>query len=160
MDVMTPEQRSWNMSQIKGKSTKIEVLIRSALHRNGFRFRVNQSDLPGKPDIVLSKYKAIILVHGCFWHYHGCRYSIIPETRHDWWKDKLSANKERDVRIIKELTSLGWRVLVVWECAIKYASNESLKKTLEGIEYWIKSDAEYGSIPSTSDCQENEREQQ
>ncbi|MDD2230681.1 MAG: very short patch repair endonuclease [Candidatus Cloacimonetes bacterium] len=139
------------MSQIKGKNTKIEILIRSALHRNGFRFRVNQSDLPGKPDIVLSKYKAIILVHGCFWHYHGCRYSKIPETRHDWRKNKLSANKERDIRINKELNSLGWRVLIVWECAIKYASKESLKKTLERIESWINSDAECGNIASADD---------
>jgi DNA mismatch endonuclease (patch repair protein) len=139
------------MSQIKGKNTKIEILIRSALHRNGFRFRVNQSDLPGKPDIVLSKYKAIILVHGCFWHYHGCRYSKIPETRHNWWKDKLSANKGRDIRIIKELTTLGWRVLIVWECAIKYASKESLKKTLERIESWINSDAECANIASADD---------
>lgn len=148
MDILTPDRRSWNMSRIRSKNTSIEMLIRSALHRRGFRYRVNQSNLPGKPDIVLKKHRAIIFINGCFWHFHGCKNSKIPEARHNWWQEKLTLNRERDKSNITSLLHNGWRVLIVWECAIKHASKDSLQKTLERIECWIKSSSEYGYIDS------------
>lgn len=135
MDVLTPEQRKWNMSQIKGKNTRIEILVRSALHRNGFRYRINQPDLPGKPDIVLKKYNAIIFIHGCFWHYHGCKYSKIPESRSDWWKQKLLSNRDRDVKTQDILKAHGWRVLIVWECDLKHV--EGFSAIIDQIKNWL-----------------------
>lgn len=107
------------MSGIKGKNTKPELLLRSALHAQGFRFRIQRKDLPGKPDIVLPKYKTIIFVHGCFWHRHpGCKYAYTPKSNVEFWKNKLEGNVARD-RITKEkLEALQWRVLIIWECQI------------------------------------------
>lgn len=107
------------MSGIKGKNTKPELLLRSALHAQGFRFRIQRKDLPGKPDIVLPKYKTIIFVHGCFWHRHpGCKYAYTPKSNVEFWTNKLEGNVTRD-RITKEkLEALQWRVLIIWECQI------------------------------------------
>ena len=120
MDRLTPEKRSWNMSRIKSKDTTPERIVRSFLHRNGFRFRLHVTDLPGKPDIVLPKYKTVIEVRGCFWHQHqGCKEGKIPKTRYDWWKAKLNTNTERDQKNIQALATMGWKVLIIWQCFLK-----------------------------------------
>ncbi len=108
------------MAGIRGKNTKPERVIRSALHSAGFRYRVHVSDLPGKPDLVFPKYKAVVLVHGCFWHRHpGCWWSTNPSSNSDFWEAKFAENELRDAKNIRDLRSLGWRVAVVWECALR-----------------------------------------
>ena len=120
VDSLSPEKRSWNMGRISGKNTKPELAVRSMLHRMGFRFRVNKKELPGKPDIVLTKYKTIVFVHGCFWHRHkNCRDASTPKTRTDFWQKKFDSNVVRDKRNIYSLDQMGWRVIVVWECELK-----------------------------------------
>jgi DNA mismatch endonuclease, patch repair protein len=122
VDKLTPERRSWNMSRIRSKNTKPELIVRSLLHRMGFRFRVNRKDLPGKPDIVLPKYMAVIFVHGCFWHRHtGCKGATTPSTRREFWEKKFKANTDRDKRNRRELKKAGWNVIVLWECDVKAA---------------------------------------
>lgn len=124
-DVHEPETRSYNMSQIRGKDTKPEMLVRRFLHSNRFRYRLHLKDLPGKPDLVLPKYNSVVLVHGCFWHVHeGCEYFKIPGTRTEWWKDKLYGNKDRDEANIDQLKDMGWDVIVIWECELKQGSQE------------------------------------
>lgn len=123
-DVHEPEVRSYNMSQIKGKNTKPELMVRKFLHAKGFRYNLHGKykgkTLPGKPDLVLPKYKTVIFVHGCFWHAHeGCKYFKIPETRTEFWKDKLYGNKARDEEHQKQLKEMGWKVIVVWECEVR-----------------------------------------
>lgn len=120
MDIWTIEKRSEVMSRIRGKNTKPEMILRSQLFKLGFRFRVHHKDLPGKPDIVLPKYKTVIFVHGCFWHYHkDCREGRIPSTNSIFWEEKLLKNVEKDKRHIEALKEGGWNVIVVWECEIE-----------------------------------------
>ncbi|MDZ8118198.1 very short patch repair endonuclease [Pontiella agarivorans] len=123
MDHLTPEQRSENMRRIKGKHTKPELFVRSLLHQAGYRFTVNgpkNRKLPGKPDIVLPKYKAVIFVHGCFWHRHpGCKGSTTPKTRTEWWQAKFDRNVSNDRKNQKRLKEMGWNVVVVWECELR-----------------------------------------
>jgi len=117
VDVHTPEQRSRNMAAIRGKDTKPEKIVRSLLHSMGYRFRLHQKDLPGKPDIVLPKHKLVIFVHGCFWHCHNCRYGkVTPATRAAFWRSKRQGTVESDLKRIEQLEANGWRVLTVWEC--------------------------------------------
>ncbi|WP_348679886.1 very short patch repair endonuclease [Alcanivorax profundi] len=118
-DVVDKATRSRMMAGIKGKDTKPEMLIRSELHRRGFRFRKNVKDLPGKPDIVLPKYKAVIMVNGCFWHGHGCHLFKWPSSRPGFWREKIEGNKCRDMKKLMALNEMGWRTCVVWECSIK-----------------------------------------
>lgn len=119
-DVHDIKTRSFNMSQIKGKDTKPEILIRKFLFSKGFRYRINDKKLPGKPDIVLTKYKIVIFVHGCFWHGHeNCKYFVIPKTRTDWWLKKIARNKQLDCNNLQVLRELGWKVLTVFECELK-----------------------------------------
>ncbi len=123
MDRMTPEQRSRCMSRIKGKNTKPERVVRSFLHRSGFRFRLHRKDLPGCPDIVLPKYRTVIFVHGCFWHRHpGCPRTTTPKTNVEFWGKKFAENVARDERNRQALVELGWNVVVIWECEIKDGS--------------------------------------
>jgi DNA mismatch endonuclease, patch repair protein len=132
-DTVSKEQRSLNMSLIRSKNTKPEVFVRSVLHHLGFRFRKNVKTLPGKPDIVLPKYKTAIFVHGCFWHQHnGCKRSTIPKSNIDYWKPKLIGNTQRDIQHKSELKKLGWNVFVIWECETKKADEliEKLKTIL------------------------------
>lgn len=120
MDRLTPSQRSSLMSKVRGKNTRPEEIVRSLLHRMGFRFRLHRKYLPGTPDIILPKYRTVIFVHGCFWHRHpGCKKASTPQTNTSFWKKKLARNVERDAEIARELTQNGWRVLVVWECELK-----------------------------------------
>jgi DNA mismatch endonuclease, patch repair protein len=122
MDILTKEKRSWNMSRILCKDTKPEKIVRSALHKSGFRFRLHAKGLIGKPDIVLPRYHAVIFVHGCFWHRHpGCKYAYTPKTRKAFWKNKFKENIDRFSLVKRKLDKLGWRVIVLWECEIKFA---------------------------------------
>ena len=119
-DRITKEQRSRNMSHVRGKNTKIEVKVRSYLFWKGFRFRKNDHRLPGTPDVVLPKYKTVIFVNGCFWHQHpGCKKATIPETNHDFWEKKLSSNVVNDKLDRDALEAMGWKVITVWECELK-----------------------------------------
>lgn len=119
VDIVTPEVRSRMMSRIRGRNTRPEVALRKALHRRGFRFRLNAKKLPGSPDIVLPKWKTVLFVHGCYWHRHpGCRKATTPSSNAEFWTEKFRQNVERDARNIRDLREAGWRVGVVWECAI------------------------------------------
>ncbi len=123
MDRLTPEKRSWNMSRIKSKDTTPERIVRSFLHRNGFRFRLHVKNLPGKPDIVLSKYKTVIEVRGCFWHRHnGCKDATMPSTHTEFWQKKFAENVVRDQRSEQALKELGWQVIIIWECEVERKS--------------------------------------
>lgn len=135
-DVHSPETRSFNMSQIKGKNTKPEELVRRYLFSRGFRYRKNVNTLPGKPDIVLPKYKTCIFVNGCFWHKHkGCRYFVWPKNNAEFWKKKITGNAERDLRQQNELRLLGWNVVVIWECELK---KDRFNETMASIEDKIR----------------------
>ena len=119
-DHLSKAQRSWNMSRIKGRDTTPERTLRSLLHRAGFRFRLHDTKLPGRPDLVLPKYRAAVFVHGCFWHRHqGCKNAANPKTNVDFWQEKFRGTVERDRRNAAALTALGWRLIVVWECELK-----------------------------------------
>ena len=119
-DVHSPEIRSYNMSRIRNKDTKPELIVRKHLFNNGFRYRLHDKKLPGKPDIVLSKYKTVIFIHGCFWHGHeGCKFFVVPKTRTDWWLKKIEGNKLKDVENFNKLCGLGWKVLSIFECELK-----------------------------------------
>jgi DNA mismatch endonuclease (patch repair protein) len=119
-DLLTPQRRSWNMSRIRSAHTKPEMLLRSSLHRMGFRFRVQCKGLPGRPDIVLPKYHTVIFVHGCFWHQHpGCIEAVRPKTNETYWTAKLESNMKRDKKNCRALRCQGWRVLKYWECEIE-----------------------------------------
>ena len=119
MDVHNAQQRSFNMSRIRGKDTKPEIMIREWLWANGLRYRINKKDLPGKPDIVLPKFNTVIFVHGCFWHRHSCQLAATPGTRRDFWLLKLNKNAQRDKSNYEKLLAKGWRVAIIWECALK-----------------------------------------
>ena len=114
------EQRSRNMSAIKSKNTKPEIAVRKLLHSMGYRFRLHRKDLPGSPDIVLPKYKTVIFVHGCFWHRHeNCKYASTPKTRKEFWNKKFNDNILRDKKNLEILSSLGWKIIIIWECEIR-----------------------------------------
>lgn len=137
MDVFTKEKRSSIMANVKGKNTKPELIVRSTLHRMGYRFRLHRKDLPGNPDIVLPKYKKVIFVHGCFWHGHEeCSKSKRPATNKTFWNKKLDGNIRRDAAKLKELKECGWEPLVVWECQVKDSDRlvEMLANFLKGNE--------------------------
>ncbi len=119
-DVHSKETRSYNMSRIRSKNTKPEMLVRKFLHENGFRYRLHVKNLPGKPDIVLPKYKTVIFVNGCFWHGHeGCKYYVVPKTRTEWWLDKIGKNIKNHEKAEKELMALSWNILNIWCCGLK-----------------------------------------
>lgn len=115
-DIVSAEKRSQMMAGIKGKNTRPEMLVRRALHHRGFRFRLHRHELPGRPDIVLPRYKAVIFVNGCFWHGHNCKYFKLPATNTEFWREKIGANQERDTLKAKQLIDLGYKVISVWEC--------------------------------------------
>ena len=133
-DRITPEKRSWNMSRIKGKDTKIEVEVRSWLFSRGFRFRKNDKRYPGKPDIVLPKYKTVIFINGCFWHRHaGCKYATTPKTRTEFWLEKFERNIRNDEIHRQQLEDMGWKVITIWECQLKRNSFETTLNSVENM---------------------------
>lgn len=130
-DIHSKETRSFNMSRITAKDTKPELLVRKYLFSKGFRYRVNVKDLPGKPDIVLPKYRTVIFIHGCFWHGHeDCKYFVIPKTRTEWWTEKIRKNTERDKKVHTELKAISWNIMTIWECQLKAQKRQ---QTLVGI---------------------------
>lgn len=130
MDRLSRSHRSWNMSRIKSRDTSTELTVRSVLHDMGYRFRLHRKDLPGKPDIVLPKYRTVIFVHGCFWHRHTeCKYAYTPKSNVEFWEKKFKANVERDQNNNRILQELGWRIIVIWECQTQ---------NLEPLKYLLK----------------------
>ncbi len=134
-DVHDEKTRSYNMSRIRAKDTKPELLVRKYLHSQGLRFRLHVKELPGKPDIVLPKYRSVVQVYGCFWHKHeGCKYFVVPKTRTEWWVEKISKTALKDIENVKKLNELGWKTFVVWECELKNDQREyTLKKLYDAI---------------------------
>jgi len=133
-DVHDKKTRSFNMSRIRGKDTKPEILVRKFLHSKGLRYRLHDKNIPGKPDLVLKKFNTVVFIHGCFWHGHeNCKYFKLPETRKEWWKEKIEKNKERDLKNIKKLKEFGWNVIVIWECQLKENKNNTLLSVLRKI---------------------------
>ena len=141
-DVVDSATRSRMMSGIRGRNTKPEILIRSLLHRHGFRFRLHARDLPGKPDIVLPRYHAVIFVHGCFWHGHDCPLFKWPDTRPDFWRDKIGRNQANDQKAQEALLASGWRVSVVWECAIRGAG-KNIEAVAQCLADWLQGSAPF-----------------
>ena len=120
MDHLSQSRRSWNMSRIRGRDTKPELAVRSALHRMGYRFRLHRADLPGKPDIILPKFKTVLFVHGCYWHRHSrCKLASMPKSRQKFWREKFTETVRRDRKNKAALKRLGWRVGIIWECQIR-----------------------------------------
>jgi len=131
MDSLTPEKRSWNMSQIPSNDTKLEEFVRKAMFSKGLRYRKNVKALPGKPDIVFSKYTTVVFVNGCFWHMHeGCKAGRVPKSNVEFWENKLLRNKERDQENYKKLNDAGWRVIVLWECELKPSNRQATLEKL------------------------------
>lgn len=145
-DVVDSQTRSRMMAGIKGKNTRPEILVRSALHRRGFRFKLHDKNLPGKPDLVLLKYKAVINIHGCFWHGHDCKFFKVPSTRTDFWLSKINGNRSRDGLQKEALLEQGWRVLTVWECALRGKKADTLQLTIDSISAWLTSKSPIASI--------------
>lgn len=139
-DIVSRNERSAMMSGIRGKNTRPERLVRQALFRRGFRYRLHTKGLPGKPDLVLKKYRAVIFVNGCFWHRHDCHLFKWPSTRVNFWKEKLDGNAGRDSRNMAALRKAGWRTCVVWECALKGKVKLSIDAIIDRIDSWLKSD--------------------
>jgi DNA mismatch endonuclease (patch repair protein) len=129
------------MSRIRGKDTKPEMLLRRKLHVAGLRFRLHAAQLPGKPDMVFPKYRAIILIHGCFWHGHDCPLFRLPETRPEFWAKKISGNRKRDLRNAKALQLAGWRLLTVWECSLKGPGRRPVPQAIDYCIKFIKGEA-------------------
>jgi DNA mismatch endonuclease, patch repair protein len=148
MDVLTPQQRSHCMSRITGKNTRPEILIRSALFALGLRYRLHRRDLPGTPDLVFPKYKAVILIHGCFWHGHACGLFVVPATNTEFWIKKIGGNQQRDRDKSNQLKRLVWRVFTVWECAMRGVSQQPKESIAEKICKWLKGSSNIGEIPS------------
>jgi DNA mismatch endonuclease, patch repair protein len=139
-DVHDPATRSRNMAAVRARDTKPELMIRKALHGAGLRYRLNVRDLPGKPDIVLPRYRAVVFVHGCFWHRHECDLFRWPESRIVFWREKLDANAARDVKAADALEEAGWRQAVIWECAVKGRKKRDFQDTMQRLIAWIRSD--------------------
>ena len=151
-DVVSPEVRSRMMSGIRSKDTRPEVKIRKALHASGFRYRLHKKDIPGKPDIVLPRYRAAIFVHGCFWHGHGCHLFKWPSTRPEFWANKIGGNQERDIALRKSLGETSWRHLIIWECAIKGKTRIDFDQLVWKISEWVTGSSREGEISGETIC--------
>ena len=141
-DVLTPEQRRLNMSRIRGRDTRPELILRRGLHALGLRFRLHRKDLPGKPDLVFPGHRAVILVHGCFWHWHGCPMFKWPATRREFWREKIASNRQRDQVTLGGLRAAGWRVVVVWECALRGPGRQTVEDVVDRCEGFVRSSDE------------------
>lgn len=149
-DVVSSEVRSKMMSGIRGKNTKPELLIRKGLHKKGFRYTLHRSDLPGKPDLTLAKYNAVVFVHGCFWHKHNCHLFKKPSTRVEFWESKLEKNVIIDSKAVEALTRAGWRIAIVWECALKGKHKRDIDYVIDKCNAWLLSKKKYLEIKGTS----------
>jgi DNA mismatch endonuclease (patch repair protein) len=145
-DVLTPEQRRLNMSRIRGRDTKPELLLRRGLHARGLRFRLHRNDLPGCPDLVFPRFRVAVFVHGCFWHGHKCPIFKWPGTRTAFWRRKIEGNTERDRRVQAALVENEWRVLVIWECALRGPQRRPVADVLDEIVRWFSTDETAGVI--------------
>lgn len=150
MDIVTEDQRKHMMASVRSKNTKIELDIRRCLFKKGYRYRLYNENLPGKPDLTFAKYSAVIFIHGCFWHQHKCDRSKLPKTRRAWWKNKLSGNQKRDRAVVNDLKKLGWRVMIIWECAVRKSGidkNVALDRILVKTTRFLDSDIKYLEYP-------------
>jgi DNA mismatch endonuclease (patch repair protein) len=145
-DVVSAETRSRMMSGIRSENTIPEMTVRKGLHARGFRFRLHYPGLPGKPDLVFPKYRAVIFVHGCFWHAHECTLFKWPATRADFWKEKIGKNRQHDLLVMDELALQGWRVLLVWECALKGKERRPIDEIVDSCAEWLLSSSTKGEI--------------
>lgn len=145
-DIVDPETRSRMMSGIKAKNTKPELMVRKALHARGFRYRLHDPKVAGKPDMVFPKLKAVIFVNGCFWHGHDCYLHKLPATRREFWKAKIERNRQRDDTVRKTLQDTGWRVLTIWECALRGREKIGLDAVVDHVVGWLPSDADSAEI--------------
>lgn len=145
-DVVSPEVRSRMMAGIRSTNTRPEIAIRRALHAKGLRFRLHAANVPGKPDLVLPKYRAAVFVHGCFWHGHDCPLFRLPATRPEFWQAKIDRNRTRDAVVAASLRQTGWRQLLIWECAMRGRSRIGLEATADRATAWIRSDLPAGAI--------------
>ena len=148
-DIVDAATRSRMMAGIRASDTKPELLIRRGLHRLGFRFRLHGKDLPGKPDLILPRYRAAIFVHGCFWHGHDCPLFRLPGTRTEFWKAKIERNRARDHEVTEALASIGWRQLTVWECAMRGKGRMEPDELLDTITAWLTGQSESAAIRGT-----------
>lgn len=140
VDIVPASVRSRMMSGIKGKNTRPELVIRSALHKRGFRFRLHRNDLPGKPDLVFTRHNAVLFVHGCFWHGHDCHMFHWPKSREGFWREKIGKNALRDQQQRKALVDAGWRIGIIWECALKGKTRLPFDSVVDQCTTWLKSD--------------------
>lgn len=145
-DVVDAATRSRMMAGIRATNTKPEMVVRRGLHLLGFRYRLHNRQLPGKPDLALPRYRAVIFVHGCFWHGHDCPLFRWPSSRPDFWREKIEGNRARDVRAEHALLASGWRVLKIWECSLKGATRIGVEKTISRAADWLRSDEPEGEI--------------
>jgi DNA mismatch endonuclease, patch repair protein len=150
MDTVDRETRSKIMASVGQKDTGAELLLRRALHKAGLRYRLHDRSLPGSPDLVFSRFRAAIFVHGCYWHSHGCYRSTVPKSRRDFWSAKFLANQSRDERNARVLREGGWRVLTVWECALRGKTSRSTAAIAKRVEEWLESWESVGEIAGTA----------
>lgn len=155
VDVVNRATRSRMMSGIKDKNTRPELLIRQGLHRLGFRYSLHNKKLPGKPDMVFSKYKAVIFIHGCFWHAHKCHLFKWPKTRPEFWREKIGGNARRDEQQKQALEKLGWRILVIWECALKGKNKLPLNEVIHTTANWLQFDNQNAELVGTTTKRRN-----
>ncbi len=148
-DIVAPHIRSRMMAGIRGRDTKPEITLRHHLHRAGFRYRVHAAGIPGRPDLVFPKYNAIIFAHGCFWHGHDCALFRWPASRQEFWREKITGNVTRDASTRARLLGMGWRVLVVWECALKGSGRLPLGLVIDQVAAWLRSDGQNTEIRGT-----------
>lgn len=149
-DIVSKETRSRMMSSVRAENTRLELEVRRRLFALGFRYRLHGRDLPGTPDMVFPKHRAVLFVHGCFWHYHGCHLSALPSTRRSWWKEKLERSRTRDSEAVSKLRDLGWRILVIWECSFRQAGRDrgaGLDRVAERAGSFLKSGETLLEIP-------------
>lgn len=146
-DVHTTAVRSKNMAAIKARNTRPEMLVRKALHKAGFRYRLHVANLPGKPDLMFPRYKAVVFVQGCFWHQHQCAMFHWPKTRTEWWRQKISANRKHDEAVQDKLRELGWRVMLVWECALTGKNKMPVDQLTVDISDWLRNGTTFAELP-------------
>jgi DNA mismatch endonuclease, patch repair protein len=151
-DIVDAATRSRMMAGIRGKNTRPEIAMRRALHRQGFRYRLHARDLPGKPDMVLPRWQAAILVHGCFWHGHDCSLFRWPATREAFWREKIEGNRQRDIAVRTALRDINWRVLTIWECALKGRARIGIEAAAQNAAAWLRGGERAGEIRGLDDA--------